>query len=405
MTLKVYFKTLGTLHSGFWDLINYPPEGYEFVTDGGFVHKSLTTALSSPNILGFLKRVIPLRIAKVWLDEIFRKIPKNINLIYAYNHIIFKKMNWVVQVEFAHSFTDLSFWHFERFRKLVERKLVSNHCKKIITLSKFSKNSIMLNFNSRDFEEKIEIVPPAVHKKNFVKDYVKKGEVRLLFVGSINTPNTFEPKGGRELLEAFSIISKKYENLKLVIRAKIPQHIKDVYKVENNPKIKLIEEKMPWKLLEQEFINADIFLYPTHQAHNFVILDAMSYGLPVITTEIGSTGRIEDGVTGFVISKRPPLSCAVELVRRGYQIYGFVSIEEILRNHTTLNRNECIKAIRDFENEVVQELVEKTSILIENPKLRRRMGEKARWEIEHGKFSIEERNRKLKRIFDEAIEK
>jgi len=46
--------------------------------------------------------------------------------------------------------------------------------------------------------------------------------------------------------------------------------------------------------------------------------------------------------------------------------------------------------------------VEKTSSIIENPELRRQTGKAGRWEVEHGKFSIERRNEKLKRIFDEA---
>jgi hypothetical protein len=32
------------------------------------------------------------------------------------------------------------------------------------------------------------------------------------------------------------------------------------------------------------------------------------------------------------------------------------------------------------------------------------MGKAGRWEIENGKFSLEKRNEKLKRIFDEATE-
>ena len=68
-----------------------------------------------------------------------------------------------------------------------------------------------------------------------------------------------------------------------------------------------------------------------------------------------------------------------------------------------------LKAMREFDEaikildpKVTQDLVEKTSTLIEKEELRRRMGEAGRQEIETGKFSIEKRNEKLKRIFDEA---
>jgi regulator of replication initiation timing len=51
----------------------------------------------------------------------------------------------------------------------------------------------------------------------------------------------------------------------------------------------------------------------------------------------------------------------------------------------------------------VNQIVEKTSLLVENASLRRRLGRQARASIEEGKFSIKNRNTKLKRIFDEAV--
>jgi glycosyltransferase involved in cell wall biosynthesis len=403
MVKKVYFKTLGLIHSGFRDLINYHPEGYQFIIGENLIDKALVRKRELSRYRWFLERLLPVNLTKAWLESNFRKIPRDADLIYSYNHVVFNRKPWILQAEFAHPLVGRGLRHFERFQKLVEKKLASNYCKRILFLSEFAKKSFILNFDFDDFKNKMEIVLPSVHEKNFIKTY-DKDEINLFFLGSVNIPHTFEHKGGREVLEVFFRLNKEYDNLKLTIRAKIPEYIKTKYKVGKNPNIRLIEEMLPRKLLEQEFIKADIFLYPTHEAHNFVILDAMSYGLPVITTEIGSTGRIEDGETGFVITRRPPLSCAIELIQRGYEIYGFVPIKRILSKDTILNRNECIRAIRVFEREVIQELTEKASILIENPKLRKRMGEKARWEIEHGKFSIKERNRKLKGIFDEATE-
>ena len=51
---------------------------------------------------------------------------------------------------------------------------------------------------------------------------------------------------------------------------------------------------------------------------------------------------------------------------------------------------------------MVEDIVRQTSILVENPDLRRRMGKAARQEVEEGKFSIERRNRQLKEILDRA---
>jgi len=138
--------------------------------------------------------------------------------------------------------------------------------------------------------------------------------------------------------------------------------------------------------LEQEFKFADIFLFPAHTTPAMVILEAMSYELPVITTDVRANSElVEDGKTGFLIKKSEKVP---------YYIDDFVP---------NWGTPEFDNAIRTVDLKVVQELVEKTSILIEDRELRRKMGKAGRKEVETGKFSIERRKEKLKRIFDEAI--
>ena len=90
---------------------------------------------------------------------------------------------------------------------------------------------------------------------------------------------------------------------------------------------------------------------------------------------------VKDDETGFLI--RPP--------------FGLNPI--LLRSELTVMISK-----HSVDMGLVKELVEKTSILIEDESLRRRMGIAGRREIEVGKFCIERRNEKLKKIFDEAIE-
>ncbi len=53
----------------------------------------------------------------------------------------------------------------------------------------------------------------------------------------------------------------------------------------------------------------------------------------------------------------------------------------------------------------VDQLVEKISILIEDSALRFKMGKENRFLVEDGKFSIKVRNKKLRRIYEEALMK
>jgi glycosyltransferase involved in cell wall biosynthesis len=58
--------------------------------------------------------------------------------------------------------------------------------------------------------------------------------------------------------------------------------------------------------------------------------------------------------------------------------------------------------IEETNQDVVRGLVERISFLIENPEFRRRLGRAGRHTVEEGKFSIRQRNSKLKRVLDDA---
>jgi glycosyltransferase involved in cell wall biosynthesis len=247
------------------------------------------------------------------------------------------------------------------------------------------KKTIFLTIKNKEILDKVETVHLAVHRKNFVKLY-NKDKIKLLFVGSANIPKDFDIKGGKEVLGAFSQLNEKYDNLELVVRSYVPRHIKAKYEKMKN--IKIIEKIIPWNELEEEFKSADIFLFPSHNTPGVVILDAMSYELPVITTDVwGNPELVKDGETGFIIKKSDKIP---------YYVENFIP------NWSARESLKIIKSVTDPT--VVDELVAKTSLLIENEQLRKRMGTAGREEIETGKYSIEKRNEKLKMIFDEATD-
>ena len=114
----------------------------------------------------------------------------------------------------------------------------------------------------------------------------------------------------------------------------------------------------------------------------------MSYELPVITTDVyGNRELVTDGETGFII--------------RSSELVSYYSGSYATRPMT--GPKLWKEATISTDPEVVQELVEKASLLIENKELGRRMGKAARQEVEVGKHSINYRNQKLKQIFDEAV--
>lgn len=385
---KIYLDFHGKKHSLYDNLINYPPTGYEFVTGITPLSKFTKSASSIsflPNLLmQSINRLMPISILKPYLERNC-KLPSDIKLIYSSGHVIFKDIPWVVDLEFVTHLSGYNLNLLHRYKRIIRKAIESENCKKILPWTEAGKKTIDLTFDSDIIHEKTETVDLAVPPKNFVKDY-NKDKVKILFVGSANIPKDFDIKGGKEVLEAFSQLNGKYDNIELVIRSYIPQHIKKKYEKMKN--IKIIDKIIPWNVLGEEFKSSDIFLFPAHHTPGLAILDAMSYELPIITTDVWANPElVKDCETGFIIKKSEKIK---------YYAENFIP---------NWSAPESLKKIEKMTDpKVVKELVEKTSILIEDEDLRRRMGTAGRKEIETGKFSIGRRNEKLKRVFEEATE-
>ncbi|MFC1998982.1 glycosyltransferase family 4 protein [Chloroflexota bacterium] len=383
---RVYLDVLGKTHSLYNGFVRFPPEGYEFIVDP----VSLTeTALKYRPFFSFQRRylsyLVPLNLVKAYLQK-WKKIPQDADLTCSAGHLVFRKEPWVVHLEAVFELVGYRRRHFKRYKKIIERNLASRNCKSIFCWTEAGKRTVIENLDSRNFEHKVEVVLLAVPKKDFVKDYSSKDTMKLLFIGSANLPEDFEVKGGKEAIETFIQLTKKYDNLELVIRSWVPQYIKNRCAQFKN--IRIIDEMIPMEMLEQEFKSSDIFLFPSHNTPGLAILEAKSYELPVVTTDVwGNPELIKDGETGFMVNKSEKIQ---------YYVDNFVP---------NWGSPESMKIIKGgVDPKVIEQLVAKTSLLIEDEDLRRRMGRAGRQEIETGKFSIGERNLKLKKIFDEAIE-
>ena len=403
---RVYFEPAGRVHSAHRELISYPPPGYEFVMTDNLWDRAMKVAvMSDVALFGLsivLSKLLPVALLKALLEKVFRTPPREASLTYSYNHPVFREEPWVVNVEWVNMLAGFDMKHLRRFAGVFQRSFASENCKRILTWCEPARQSILRNLDCRQFEEKIEVVPLAVHSKQFART-PNEDRVRLLFVGSANTlkgfgtrclPSAFAydfyTKGGQEVLDAFVRLKGRYPKLELVMRARVPPAVR--HRFEAVPGIKFIDEILSWQELEGEFTSADIFLFPCHQITPWgVILDAMSYGLPVVTTDVfGNSELVEDGKTGF-------------LVKPSEAVPYYDDHEAFVPSLVTPRRGEFLKAVRRVDPRVVDDLVAKTSLLVEDEERRRRLGNAGRREVDQGKHSIKARNKQLKAIFDEAI--
>lgn len=408
MTLKqIYFEPSGRIHSAHRELMRYPPQGYEFVTGGRAWDHLAALPTGSDLIIHNLpvvaSKLLPVPLVKAWLESKFARPPRGTSLTYAYNHTVFRQEPWVLNVEWAHMLAGFEVKQLRRFKGVIERLLASPHCRKIVTWCEPARRSILANLDCRGFAHKIDVVPIAVHGKQFTK--VHRGDrVRILFAGSANAPRgllasrlpgaylyDFYQKGGQEALETYTRLKPRYPQLELVMRAAVPPEVRRRY--DSVPGIRFLERVLPWPQMEEEFKASDIFLFPSHQVPPWgVILDAMSYELPVVTTDVYANAElVEDGKTGIVVDG----AASVPYYERA---------DTWIPSVVTARRREFNRAIRRVDPKVVDDLAVALVRLIEDADQRRAMGRAARQEVEQGRHSILRRNEKLKKIFDEATD-
>lgn len=308
----------------------------------------------------------------------------SVDLVYSSQQLASGKFPWVVDLEYANALVD--YGDIRLVRRFVQRSLASKSCKRILPWSNWARRTLYRSLDCSSFKEKIATVHFGVPARDFAKKN-NDDRLRLLFVGSINQFNylNFEWKGGFEVVDAFLELGKKYDDMELIMRSWVPPAIRE--KCANRPDVRILSSPLSEKALASLYASSDMFLFPSYLNLGIAILEAMSFELPVVTVGLYDVPEaVQDMKTGVLLY--PPPSTPF------YMWNG-------APNHQD---RRLLLSIRKSRPWMVNQIVEKTSLLIENGSLRRRIGRQARLLVEHGEFSLKNRNDNLKKIFDEAVD-
>ena len=381
----VLFKPLWKLRPDYDELIGNPPNGYRFIHPVGRLESAgiilNKTKWAFPALEASIK-VIPVHLLRSYVDRFARS--DGVDLIYAVMRLYWRQDPWVVDFlgEQPHVIVGGE-RVFAVCRPLVRKALGSRACKKIIYDVEAGKQALLSRLGMPALERKVAVIYPAAPAKKFVRRETK-GPIRLLFVGSANidTAHQFETKGGRILLDAFLSLKQRYKDLELVIRSRVPPDMRE--QCRSIEGLTILEEILPTDQLEMLFLDADIFVMPVHTVPSKTIVQAMSYELPVVLTDVWSAPElIDNGRTGILIH-HPTAHTFTD---------GFI---------VHFDSREYRQALSTVNPELVRGVVENVTRLIEDPDLRRRLGKEGRRQVEEGKFSTRHRNDALKRVLDEA---
>lgn len=289
------------------------------------------------------------------------KTPKgDYDLIHCCHCLSKNKTPWVVDVEHYWNFASSGeLAYSESGKRKIKEYLLSPYCKKIIAWTHACKDTIIESLQNKEIKNKIEVVYPSVSPQEFSRE--GKKEITLLFVGRY-----FYQKGGLHIVEVFDRITKEFDNVNAIIVSETPKDILNKYS--SNKKI-VFHSLMPQEELFELYKESDIFVYPGYSdTFGFALLEAMSFGLPIITVDGFARDEIVGEDNGILIKSN------------GREI--------------DYNSND---------EEIIQELIDSTILLIKNNFLRERISINNIKEIKDGKFSKQKSNEKINKIYKEAI--
>ena len=228
--------------------------------------------------------------------NIYKHFPQK-TIIYhgPYNSEYTKKHNYYVRV------FDIFFLNRKHYKdahvitksKLAERYLRNKGFRNVKTLG--------VGFNPEYIDINCEESSIPIVVKNLKN--AKNNSKYLLYVGAIS-----ERKNVKFLLEIVHALKEKNEKVVLLIVGKINienQYYKECVKYIDNKKLKsnvIFCGQIEQKYLKHFYQMADVFLLSTqYDIYGMVYLEAMYFGVPVVTTLCGGSSTLmEDGKSGYI---------------------------------------------------------------------------------------------------------
>ncbi len=243
------------------------------------------------------------------------------------------------------------------YRWIIKNILLSKRCKEIRCMSESCQLSLKELFGEKVYLKANVHYPKisqAIHE--IPATY---GECRFLFVGT-----QFELKGGEVLLKAFSRVYQRLGTGQLDIITHLPKKFETL--VKSCPGIHIHPAQFTREHIHQEFMTkANVLIHPTYvDSFGMVILEALSYGLAVIATDIYAIHEmVRQNENGVLLT--PPISIWNGVMPSKYY-YQLSTINQHIQNiDTRLFESQLEAAIERFiVDETWQVSARKNSIKI-----------------------------------------
>ncbi|MGH2278558.1 glycosyltransferase family 4 protein [Aliarcobacter sp. ERUVET-7] len=170
----------------------------------------------------------------------------------------------------------------------------------------------------------------TLDEKELIRDKFKidKKDFVITFVGRI-----VKDKGINELIEAFINLSKKYNNLKLLLVGDYEEHLNPI-KNENKILIDSLDSIITVGFqndIRDFFSITDLFVLPSYrEGLPNSLIEAGSFGIPLLATNInGCNEIIDDGITGILVEKKSAkkLEEAIDKLLEDKELYNSIKLK------------------------------------------------------------------------------
>ena len=193
--------------------------------------------------------------------------------------------------------TDIFIWFYEH----IFMKAMLRRAKRIICSSDFVRGGVMKSYLSKS-----RTITPAADHKLFYPARTRIAEPKLLFVGSLNFSDMY--KGLDTLLQAVAKLKHTTPNLKLTVVGQGDYQKQYEADAQTLGIEKLVEfaGRLEGTQLADAYRASAVFVLPSsNDSFPMVITEAMSTGLPIISTTVGGIPTLVDhGVDGLLVEPK-----------------------------------------------------------------------------------------------------
>jgi glycosyltransferase involved in cell wall biosynthesis len=199
---------------------------------------------------------------------------------------------------------------FNWFLRIFEEKMLER-ATKIIAVSDFTRRELIQYYKTK--EDKIHVIHNGVDTKKFHPAINKrKAKEELGFNPEdaviLSVGRLYARKGLFTLIESMPAVVSKFPSAKFIISGKgqsneMKKLVAHAQKLGVRDNI-IFTGYYPDRKLPRLYQTADVFAFSTfYEHHPFAVLEALSTGLPVVTTKVGGIPEtIESGKNGFLVA-------------------------------------------------------------------------------------------------------